>query len=88
MRIGVFVIDHKPRIEDTAVDDTTLLELVNDGHDDLILDHRKLVARNHGSRRIRAHATGVRALVAVENPLMVLRTRQQHSVIAVHHREN
>ena len=36
-----------------------------------------------GHRRVAAHATRVRALVAVEDPLVVLGGRQRHHVLAV-----
>ena len=88
MRIRVRVIDHEPGIKDTAVGDATLLEFAHDGQNDLLLDHRKPVGRNNGRRAVGAHAAGVRAPVAVEDALVVLRTRQQDGVLAVNHRED
>ena len=49
------------------------------GVDDL-LDLRRAEARH---RRVAAHAAGVGSLVAVEDPLVVLRRGQRHDVLAV-----
>ena len=53
------------------------------GVDDL-LDLGRAEARH---RRVAAHAAGVRSLVAVEDPLVVLRRRQRHDVLAVAERQ-
>ena len=54
-----------------------------DAVDDL-LDLGRVEARH---RRVAAHAAGVRPLVAVEDPLVVLGRRQRHDVLAVAERQ-
>ncbi len=51
---------------------------------DDLLDLGRAEARH---RRVAAHAAGVRSLVAVEDPLVVLGRRQRHDVLAVAERQ-
>ena len=88
MRIGIRVVDHKPRVKDATVDDAALLELAHDRKDDLLLDFGKTVGSHDRRGAIGAHAAGVRALVAVEHALVVLRRRKKHGVLAIHERED
>ena len=74
---------HKSGVENAAIDDAASAEFAYHRQDNLFLDEGQQIIRDDGRRRICAHAAGVRALVAVERPLVVLRTRQQHRRFAV-----
>ena len=79
--------DHQARVEDAVVGRPAPAHLV---HDRLVHGARErlrvpVVEARHG--RVAAHAAGVRALVALADPLVVLRGRQRDRALAVAQRE-
>ena len=87
MSFGPLGVDHQPGIEHAAIGDAAAGERGDGRPDDLrhhALGHRVGQDRR---RRIGAHAAGVRALVAVEGALVVLRRAEGDDGLAVGERE-
>mmetsp|Transcript_2094 Transcript_2094/g.6157 ORF Transcript_2094/g.6157 Transcript_2094/m.6157 type:complete len:1145 (-) Transcript_2094:23-3457(-) len=80
--------EHQPGEE--AAPELRLLTLhpLDGRHEDLPLDALEHRGVDGGRRREGAHAAGVRALVVVEGPLVVLRRRQGHVALAIAARED
>ncbi len=74
-------VQHQPGVQAAGEADAPPLELVQDGRVHLLDELGR--RRDAGHRRVGAHAAGVRALVAVADPLVVLRRGERHAHAAV-----
>src|SRR5437016_4089402 len=72
------VLHHETGVQHARVRRALLRERLDDGSDDLLHDLGLERRRDDGCRRVGAHAAGVRALVAVEDALVVLGRRERH----------
>ncbi len=83
-RVAVSV-DHHPRVEESPIGNTIGGHAVHCRHDDLAHDARVHRGRDRGCGRVRTHAAGVRALVAVLQTLVILRRREGEDIPAIDH---
>ena len=77
--------DHDAGVEKAGVADAVGRHAFDGRMDHLAHDARVQFGRDHRRRRIRAHAAGVGAAVAVAQPLVILARRQRQHVLAVDH---
>ena len=80
-------INHQAGIQKAREFDAVGLHAAHGGQDDFV--HRALIngGRYHGGGAVCAHAAGVRALVAVQQALVVLAGGHRQNVFAVHHHD-
>ena len=80
--------DHEARVKEARVGNSLGRHALHDRVDDLAHHAMMDFGRHHRRGRIRAHAAGVGALVAVEDALVVLaRGERQHALAVDHHDE-
>ena len=79
--------NHQACIQKTGVWNAIGLHALEGGLNHLAHDPRMHFRCHHGCRRVRAHATGVGALVVVQQTLVVLRGGQgyRHQAMGDHH---
>ena len=83
-RLGVALrVDHQAGIQEAGERNAVFRHARQRGQDDLLHRLGMHVGRDHRSRRVGAHATGVGAGVAVEQALVVLAGGQREHVLAV-----
>ena len=85
MSFGPVGGQHQPGVEDAAVVDAAAAQLGEGGRDEVVEHLLDDVLAGAGHRRVRPHAAGVRAPVAVADPLEVLGRGQGDRPLAVAH---
>ena len=85
--LGAIRADHQARVEDAAEGDAAGGHRRDDGAVDAVDELPDLGGAEAGDRRVAAHAAGVGALVAVEDPLVVLGGGERDDVLAVADRQ-
>ena len=80
--------DHQSRVDDAAEIQTILLDALQERLQHLLVDDLPHRVRHDWRGRIGAHAARVRAEIAVQRALMVLRTRQRLDGLAVAQRDD
>ena len=82
---SAILADHQPGVEEAGVGDAVAFHAAYGRQDDLAHGFGVDFRSHHRSRRIGAHAAGVRAGVAVTDALVVLAGGQCQNVLAVDH---
>ena len=79
--------DHQSGIQESGIGDAFCRHAAHDRLDHFAQRARMELGRDHGRGRIRTHAAGVRALVAVQQSFVVLAGRHRQHILAVHHHD-
>ncbi len=79
--------DHQPGVEKTGVGDAFLFHAAHHRLDHLAQHARMNLRRDHRRGRIRAHAAGVGAVVAIQQALVILAGRHRQYMLAIDHHD-